>query len=108
MLERIRSRALNPDVGDVCGVGGNAPAAAADSPGVGKFDSPGVGKLVCCNFLPESLLPESVQNGSPTVIVGPKLLALPSLKHLIGYLRPGPPVDSTQECLWKVGPPHQP
>ena len=78
MLEWICSRALNPDVGDVCGVGGNAPAAAADSPGVGKL-------VVNFGFLPESVLPESMQDGSPTVIVGPKLL-LPSLssKHLIG------------------------
>ena len=45
--------------------------------------TPGVGKLVVnFGFLPESVIPESMQDGSPTVIVGPKLLLPFSfLKH---------------------------
>ena len=52
----------------------SAPSAAADSPGVGNVvvRTPGVS-------------PESLQNGSPIVIMGPKLLSLsPSFKPLIG------------------------
>ena len=98
----MSSRAQKPAVGEWCCGGWCAPAdAAVVVPGMGRF-------VVRFPPLPES----SVQNGSPTVIVGPKLplllpvkanslslfaaIWLPSLVHPVWAPTSG---TSTLECI---------